>query len=53
MTDRILAVLAIVCVAAYFLPLIISVAEPALLIVLGAVIVMAAYDFFRDFRNQQ
>jgi hypothetical protein len=52
MTDRILAILAIISVVAYFLPLILKVPEPGLIIVLCIVIVMAVYDFIREFRSQ-
>lgn len=48
MSDRILAVLSILGLIAYFLPLILSVPAPALIIVLLVVIGMAAYDFWLE-----
>ena len=50
MLDRVLAVLALISVILYFLPLIISVRAPALLCILVLVILMAAYDFWRELR---
>lgn len=48
MTDRILAVLSILGLLAYFLPLILLVAEPALVVILCMVIAMAAFDFWLE-----
>lgn len=53
MSDRILAVLAILGVTAYFLPLILNVPEPALIVVLCVVIAMMAYDFWRELWRQE
>jgi hypothetical protein len=50
MLDLFLAVLSIIAVIAYFLPLMISVPAPALFCVLVAVVLMAAYDFWRELR---
>ena len=53
MTDWILALLALVGLVAYFLPLILTVSAPALVAVLCIVIAMAAYDFVRELRAQR
>ena len=50
MLDLFLAVLSIIAVIAYFLPLMISVPAPALFCVLVIVVLMAAYDFWRELR---
>lgn len=52
MIDWILALVALVGVIAYFLPLILTVPAPALVTVLCAVIVMAGFDFIRELRNR-
>lgn len=51
MIDRVLAVLSLIGVVAYFIPLLVNVPEPALFTVLCIVIVMAAYDFFLQLRK--
>ena len=51
MVDIILAVLAICGVIAYFLPLVLSVYGPALVAVLGIVVLMAVYDFTLEIRR--
>ena len=53
MIDWILALLALAGVIAYFLPLILTVPGPALIVVLCAVIAMAGYDFIRELRAQR
>jgi hypothetical protein len=53
MTDWILAFVALVGVIAYFLPLILTVPAPALIVVLCMVIAMAGYDFIRELRGQR
>ena len=53
MADRILALLALAGVVAYFLPLILTVPAPALITVLVLVLVMAGYDFVRELRAQR
>lgn len=51
MIDRVLAVLSLIGVVAYFIPLLVNVPEPALFTVLCIVIVMAAYDFYLQLRK--
>lgn len=51
MIDRVLAVLSLIGVVAYFIPLLVNVPEPALFAVLCLVILMAAYDFFLELRK--
>lgn len=48
MLDRFLAALSIIGVILYFLPLILAVPAPALITVLVLVVLMAAFDFWRE-----
>jgi hypothetical protein len=51
--DRILAFFAIATLAAYFVPLLVKVPAPALAVVLVLAVLMAAYDFFLEIRDQE
>lgn len=53
MVDIVLAIIAILGLVAYFLPLVISVPAPALAAVLVLVILMAAFDFVLELRRSR
>ena len=53
MADRILACLGILGLIAYFLPLVLNVAAPALIVVLGLTVLMAAFDFVLELRDHE
>jgi hypothetical protein len=52
-SDRILACLGILGLIAYFLPLLVKVPAPALIVVLGMTVLMAAFDFVLELRDHQ
>jgi len=53
MADVILAVIALLGLVAYFIPLIMKVPAPALITVLCVVVLMAAFDFARELRSNR
>ena len=53
MADVILALIALLGLVAYFIPLIMKVPAPALITVLCVVVLMAAFDFTRELRSSR